>query len=372
MLTATAAYRSALVLPARRETIIRVFHGTDDVTPADGIPLAAGSVTASLNSRVTRTATLTVAPQLYPELVTDLLAPERAELRIFTGIGYSNGSAEVFPVFRGRVADVTQAPDGNVTIRGDDRAADVIAQRFEFPQSSIAGSSTLAEIRRFISQVLPDATFTGEDIDDQPTPDLTWDDDRGRALDELAASLHARWYALGDGSFTTRRLPYADAPAVGRYADGLPDGNGGGLLSEVSRSRSRDGAANSITVISERISDGTTVEATARDMEPASPTFYNGLYGRVTATLRPQTPLALAAAQALAVATLKATTALTDQWSVSMTPDATLEPGDVIDLEWRGARTRQVIDSITYPLTTAGAMALGCRTVSAVQGTDVP
>lgn len=368
MLTATAAYRAALPLPHRRHTVVRVFHGDQDVTPVDGIRLSAGSVRASLNSRVTRSVDLTLPADYYPATATDLFAPERAQLRILTGIAYGAGTVEVFPVFAGRVADVAQAANGAVTVRGDDRAADVIAQRFETPQSSIAGSSTLAEIRRFITQVLPDAMFAAENVIDQPTPQLAWDDDRGRALDELAASVQGRWYALGDGSFTVRLYPYADTPAVLRLADGEPDGNGGGLISTAVRSRSRDGAANSITVLSERISDGTTVEVTVRDMEPASPTYYNGLYGRVTAALRPQTPLELAAAEALARRTLTATTALTEQWTADIVPDATIEPGDVIDMEYRGGRSRQVVDSVTYPLTTAGAMQLGCRSVSSVTG----
>lgn len=368
MLPTTSLYRPALPMPHQRHTLVRIFHGAQDVTPADGVPLSAGHVRASLNSRVTRTAELVLGADFYPQTATDLLAPERASLKIFTGIEYGNGLTEIFPVFTGRVHDVAQAPDGAVTVRGDDRAADVIAMRFESPESSIAGSSTIAEIRRFITQVLPDATFGGDTVIDQPTPALAWDDDRGRALDELAASVQGRWYALGDGTFTVRLFPYADAPAVLRLADGEPDRNGGGLLSGVTRAKTRDGAANSVTVISERISDGVTVTATARDMEPASPTYYNGLYGRVTATLRPQTPLEHAAAEALARRTLTATTALTEQWTVDMVPDASIEPGDVIDMQWRGGRSRQVVDSVSYPLTTANTMQLGCRSVSLVQG----
>lgn len=367
MLPTTAAYRSALPYQHGRATFVRVFHGEDEVTPTGGLPFSTGQVIASLNARVTRTLDLTVASDWYPALTTDLLAPERARLQVLTGIQYSTGLQEMFPVFTGRVANVTQGPDGSVLLRGDDLASDVINQRFETPQSTIAGTSTIAEIRRFITQVLPTVQFADEDVDDQPSPQLTWDDDRGRALDNLASSVQGRWYFLGDGRATTRRLPYADSPALLRMADGEPDNNGGGLLLTRERSRSRDGAANSVTVISERISDGTSVEVTARDMTATSPTYYNGLYGRVTATLRPQTPLSAAGAGALARETLRATTALGDQWTVDVVPDASLEPGDVYRFEYKGAQTKQVADRIVYPLGTGGRMTLTCRSVSDIE-----
>lgn len=368
MLTAPARYRAALPLGARRATVIRVFHGTEDVTPAEGIPLSSGTVTASLNSRVTRTANLVLPSTLYPALHTDLLSPTRARVRILTGIAYGDGDADLFPVFTGRVYAPSRQ-DGALRLRADDLAADVVAQRFEAPESSIAGSSTIGEIRRFISQVLPDAVFEDGDAVDQPVPQLSWDDDRGRALDELAASVQGRWYALGDGTFTVRRFPYSGQPVLTRIADGEPDSNGGGLLTQAQISRSRDGTANSITVVSERIDGSEPVYVTVRDTDPASPTFYGDLYGRVSAVLRPQTPVEPAAAEALARRTLSATTALGEQWSVSVVPDATLEPGDTVLFEESGLIARQVIDSITYPLTTQGPMTLNCRAVSDVEGT---
>lgn len=371
MLTATAAYRAALPKLHKRATVIRVFHGGVDVTPESGIPLSAGIVRASLNSRVTRTADLVLPSTFYPVNDTDLLSPTRAVLKIFTGIEYGDGSQEIFPVFTGRVSTPTRERDGRLRLRCDDLAADVVAQRFDIPGSSIAGASTVGEIRRFIAQVLPTAPFVDGDVVDQPVPALTWDDDRGRALDELAASVQGRWYALGDGSFTVRRYPYAGQTPVGRIADGEDDGNGGGLISGADISRSREGVANSVTVISERIDGSPPVYVTVRDTEPGSPTLYGDLYGRVSAVLRPQTPLTQAAAEALARRVLASTTALTQQWSVTMVPDATLEPGDALTMLYDDILSVQVIDSISYPLTTQGVMDLQCRSVSDVEGTIV-
>lgn len=373
MLPTTAAYRAALPYAHGRVTLVRVFHGTEDVTPPGGIELSEGDVTASLNSRVTRVANLSLPATYFPWETDDLLSPDRATLRISTGIRHGDGTTEMFDVFTGRVATPARTTDRRCALRADDLAADVVAQRFDTAQSTIPGTSTVAEIRRFIAQVLPDAvtTFDPGDVTDQPVPDLTWDDDRGAALDDLASSVQGRWYFLGDGTPTVRRYPYAGQVPALRIADGEPDGNGGGLLSEAEISRTRDGVANSVTVISERIDGSGPVYATVRDTSSGSPTLYGPLYGRVNAILRPQSPLGQAAAETLARQTLTSTTALGQQWNVEIVPDASLEPGDVILLQEGTHSSVQVIDTIVYPLTTTGSMRLSCRSVSMVEGVTV-
>jgi len=363
MLPTSALYRAALPMPHRRETWLRVFHGGAEVTPggSEGVPITAGSVSASLNGRVTRSATFATDASFFPRLPTDLLSPYRAVVQIWTGIGYGDGTRELFPVFTGRIQDATLNGEGEVTFRGDDLASDVIGMRFERPANTIPGNSIVSEIQRFILQVLPAATFAANDVIDQATPRLIWDDDRGKALDELAAAVQGRWYALGDGSFAVRRYPYQGGTVVLSLSDGTPDLTGGGLITDASVTISRDGVANSVTVISERIDGSPPILATARDIREDSPTEWGDLFGRIAITVRPQTPLSVSSAGLLAVDQLGAVLALAEQWSVSIVPDAALEPGDTVDVSYRGLVTRQIIDSITYPLTTAGTMTLGMR-----------
>lgn len=342
---------------------MRVFHGSTEVTPdgSRGVPIESGSVTASVNSRVTRSATFTTDESLFPWETDDLLAPERARIQILTGIGYPDGSREIFPVFTGRIQDATLSPTGRTQFRADDLAADVIGLRFETPERSITGNPVTGEIRRFVSQVLSDVVYGTDDVIDQIVPSLIWDDDRGRALDELAASVQGRWYFLGDGSLVTRRFPYQGSTPVLSLSDGPPDALGGGLISTASPVRTRDGVANSVTVLSERIDGSSPIAATARDIRVTSPLEYGGLYGRVSITVRPQTPLGAPSAGALAVEQLGAVLGLSHQWTIDMVPDAALEPGDTVNVSWRGHPDTQVIDSITYPLTTDGTMRLTTR-----------
>lgn len=361
MLTSTAQYRAALPYPTRRVTRVQVYQAGVLVGDSDTNDLLLpvdGSVSASLTSRVTRTLDMIVHPSLFPANPTDLMSPYASVLKISSGIGYPDGSREIFPVFTGRVVDVQRTGDGGVQISGDDLAADVVGFQFEQPQSSIDGSPIPTEIRRLILQALPDATFGTNDVPLGRTPVLVWDTDRGKALDDLAKAVQGRWYALGDGSFVVRRYPYTTGVPVASLVD-----ESGGLVVTASRSVTRLGTANSVTVVSERMDGTDPVRVTVRDNNPASPTRFGGPYGKVSQVIKVQTPLTQADAQELASIQLAASTALVEQWSLSIVPDHTLEPGDTVTVSYRQVDSTQVIDRMTYPL---GLSAMGIETRASV------
>jgi hypothetical protein len=360
MLTSTDTYRLTLPYPHKRYTTMQVYQDGVQVADASDLTFSDGSVRASLTSRVTRSASLTFSDDDFPGDVDSILSPYSSVIQISTGIQYPDGLWEVFPVFRGRVYEPQRTADGTVTIRADDRAADVLGYRFEAPENTTGGATVLEEIRRLILAAVPEATFGTDDVTDQDAPALTWDEDRGQALDDLAEVLQGRWYQLGDGDFVVRRYPYALGSVVSVITDGP-----GGLAETAARTLTRDGVTNSVTVVSERIDGTDPIRVTARNLDASSPTRFGDTYGRVSQVIKIQTPLSSAAAQQLAVQQLAASSALTEQWSVSMVPDATLEPGDTVTLSYRGQSADQVIDSITYPLTTGGLMTLGTRSATA-------
>jgi hypothetical protein len=355
VLPSTALYKSVLHTPHRRAAYIDVYD-IDGNVRALGVPINDGLVSASLTNRVTRTASFTLSDEWFPRSIDDPFSPYRAVVRIFAGTGYGNGSEEVFPVFTGRVYDVNRDANGSVTFRADDLAADVVAYPFEQPTNSNTGSTILAQIRTLILQALPQAQFGTDTADDATTPKLTWDEDRGKALDDLSEALGSRWYALGDGSFVVRPFPYAVATPVVTLTDGVQ-----GLLSTAQVSITRDGTANSVTVVAERMDGTDPVRYVARDITPTSPTFFGGKFGKVSQIIKIQTPLTTGQAQTLARKQLSAATALTQQWSADVVPDYTLEPGDTVRLSYRGLQADQVVDSITYPLMTSRLMQLRTR-----------
>lgn len=365
MLTSTPLYRAALPFPHRRVTEVRVLHDGVDITPAGGVPVTVGDVQANLSDRVTRTAVLEIpGPEFFPSAPDDLLSPYVAVIKIRAGIGYPDGSSELFDIFTGRVITASLSPDGVVRIECEDLAQDVVAFRFETPENSEVGASTIDQIQHLILQAVPSATFGTNDVTDQGMPPLTWDEDRGQALDDLAAAMSGRWYALGNGDFVVRLFPYFPSTPVLFIADGRPDATvpGSGLISTATRTVSRVGSANSIVVVSERMeADQPPIRVIARNGDPSSSTFFGPTFGFVTQILKPQTPVDFASAQELAQDQLDASTALTEQWTVNMVPDYALEPGDTVELEYRGQRAVQVIDRVSYPLTAGNLMTLSTR-----------
>lgn len=350
MLTVSSQYRAALAAAPRRENRVQVFHGStlvaDSDTNAVYLPLG-GTVEAQLTSRVTRTARIEMDPSLYPAAPTDVLSPYTAVIKVFSGIGYPNGSREIFPLFTGRIYDFDRTPSGGLVVLAEDLAADVIGFPFEQPQPSSVGVSILQQMRQLISDAVPGAVFDANDVTDGTTPQLVWDTDRGQALDDLAKAVQGRWYTLGNGQFVVRKFPYQGGTPVVT----LTDGSGGAVMT-ATRRVTRDGTINSMTVVSERMDGSDPVRATVRDTNPLSPTFFGGNFGKRSQIIKVQTPLSFGGAQALAQTLLASGMALTEQWAVEMPSDGSLEPGDTITVSYRGITSNQVIDTARWSLGT--------------------
>lgn len=355
MLSSSAAYKLALPRTHRREHTFTV-RTVDGELLAQDVPIGGGAVTARLTSRVSRTATFTASNEWFPVNATDPLSPYHAIVEISAGLGYPTGEREVFPVFTGRVYNASRGADGEVTFRADDLAADVIAAGFEAPFNSQYGASTLDEIQRLILDAAPYSTFGTNDVVDAVVPRLTWDEDRGKALDDLAAVLEGRWFAVGNGEFVVRRYAYTDLTPVFDLSDGPT-----GILTGAINTVTADDAYNSVVVISERTDGGSPVRAVARNENALSPAVYGGRFGKRVRRVRAQTALAMADAQRMAIAQLDASTALSRQWSLQCVPDMTLEPGDVGVITSRGIQDTGVIDSIVYPLGADQPMQISTR-----------
>ena len=343
MLPSSPQYREVLPTPHKR--VVRI-----DVTDIDGVVRASdvkpfgGEVQASLSQRVTRRAAFTLGAEWYPASSSDPLSPEFAVVHIQAGIEYGDGSSELFPIFTGRVDTTRLNPDGSVDFECYDLAEDVVAYPFEQPRTTTSGM-TLDEMRSLILEAVPQAVFGTDTVTDTPTPQLTWDADRGQALDDLAQSLGGRWYTLGDGSFVVRNFSYTPGPIVATYTDGPR-----GVVTSATVSRTRAGAFNGVVVVSERTDGSDPVRVPARVTAPSNPLLFGEKYGKVAQIIKINTPLTVTQAQTLAQTQLSASSALRAQWELAMVPDMTLEPGDTVSLGYRGQTGVQIVDAIVYPL----------------------
>lgn len=363
-----AMYRAALTSSHRPYFLVEVLDGQQQVLET-GLVYLAGTVSATLTSRVARTCQITFTEDRYPFEPTGLLAPYGNMIRAWRGIEFADGSRFRWVVFVGRIQEARLNADGTCTVFCGDFAADVVENQFRNPQNSQAGTLVSSEVRRLISDGFPQAVFDTFQIVDISTRPLTWQLDRSQALDELATSVSAFWYPLADGTFTLRQYPWTVAsPPVVTYADG----DNGSIITSTSE-RSREDVYNVLTVTGERLNGDEPTYATAVDNNPGSITYVGGNFGVRSQLLRLQTPADQGSAQAAANNNLRRMVGLFDTWDWEMVPDAALELGDVVSLNVRGrSDIIQVVASYQIPLDLSGLMRVRGRSLvaSAVEGVD--
>jgi hypothetical protein len=333
-----------------------------DQPKEDGLIVLPGSeITATLQSQVARNATLVVPEQLYPENDDDLLAPFGNELRCFGGILPADGSRKyIWQTFKGKIQDaVIDDQTGEVTVTASDRGQDVVDANFVNPENSIPGARRINEFQRLITAVVPDATFGASDTFNQVMPALTWEFNRGSALDEMFSSAGGLWYPLANGDFVARRLPWA---IPGDPIITLSDGPNGVILA-TSRSRSRRDMFNSVTTTAERLNGDKPLARTAQDTNPDSPTYIGGKFGIKSSLMRRMS--ATTDGGVLAAAQARLRTGITPTHAITWTqiPDAAAELGDIVNVEItaRGVTRVQVINSFTLPLDVKTAMSVTGR-----------
>lgn len=340
-------YRRLLAAPHEHYVRVEVWNGTNTTLLMDDLAFISGDLRATLASQVTRVLTMNVAESLYPVEPDALLAPYGNHLRVYRGIAYDGlPSPYVWECFRGRIQEVDDQGDGSVTIQAADRAQDVLDFGFQVPENSNVGTAVSTETERLILDALPDATFGAFDVPFLAVPQETWEDDRGSALDELATSVGGYWWALADGRFVLRRVPWTIA---GDPVVTLTDQDGGTVL-EALPSRSRARVYNSWSVTGERADSSAPVYALRQDLNAASPTFINGSFGRRTNRAYLNTPSNQGAVDNVARVKLQSSVALTENWAYTCAPDAAVELGDVQRLLVRGRDVIQVVSGFSIPL----------------------
>lgn len=363
MLSVAPLALEALRGPHKVYTRVEVWLG--GVRQLESLPFISGSVRATLQSRVTRTLNLELAPEWFPDSPSDVLAPFGTEIRAYRGVsigGNTTHPSYVWPVFRGPAGSVRWTTGGTCAVTCVDRAGDVATAQFLAPVGVSAGDRLHARVREFISEALDDAEFADFTLVDRVLPTLAWDEDRGRALDDLAATAGGFWYALADGRFTLTPVPWV-------YSDGVVDLSVGPdypILRSASIEYSREGVYNMIVARSERTDGSAPDRYVTRVQDQASPIRFGGPYGRRVLHHNVQGTNNGAALQLVGETLKQRSQALAETWSASIVPFPPLELGDLLQLDVLGPRGRrrrskQVVAGFSLPLEGDGEMSLDLR-----------
>ena len=319
------------------------------------VEFESGAVKVSSRNRERRGLDLTVRESLWPTAATDLLTPFGAWCRAYVTITAGATRFPEIPVFAGKVMKPSRVRwSGQVQVTAVDPMWQINREHFEEIRSAPAGATVPAAILMLLTEVFPGATLDNRTGSTAVIPSgLLWSPgkgSRGRAVDELAASIGAELYAR-----PTQVWPYLDAvlrpvpslndPVVWTFPDGRESIVAGDKLEQ-----SGAGVVNRWIVTVER-QDAPTISVPVTDDNPASPTRYGGPMGRLPDYLSSSLITSEGQAYAAGQAKLNQTLGLTRPRTVTVPGNPALDGGDVLAIGVDGeTATRHIADDFTLAL----------------------
>lgn len=332
-----------------------------------------GSVRCTLQSRVARTASITVPEWMYPFEADDLLNPYGNHLKIFRGVRYGAGDVDEWMIFNGPITTVKPSGNGVAVVNASDLAFEVVGSSFRAPARAAVGTLITAEFERIVKNAYPRATFGAYDAIMEKVPELSYDTDRGSALDGLAKIASSFWFPLANGDFVIRRVPWTVTPKSQPLI--LAAGNEGtaveGTLISAYPTRTRAGLASEVVVSSENTDGGDPMTAVVQDLDPTSPTYAGGAFGVKTKQVKVTQAATQDAAYAAARTILKQSRSLTESLQITCVTDPSMELGQPLEVHWKGRVWTQIAAGFNVPLDPGDTMAIDGRGLFTGDGSDL-
>jgi hypothetical protein len=311
-----------------------------------------GEATADAQANIRGRLNLTTdGTRMFPEGPEGLLTPYGNELFVERGIAFGGGSIEVISLGYYRIYEVEQedVPNGPIRVMALDRMSGIVDARLEAPQQFTAGTSIEDVVTALVHEVYPGATILF-DFNAATTllqSNQVADQDRYAFLRDIAQSRGKVMYWDYAG-----RLRIEDPPSPSEPVMEINYGRDG-ILVAMKRLLSRDGVYNAVVASGERpASDIEPVRAVAKDMNPDSPTYWLGAFGKVPRFY--SSPLITDGAQAASAAEKLLARALGLPYSASLTavPCVALEVLDPVAVTYsgRGRREIHILETVSIPL----------------------
>lgn len=363
MYSVSPRFLAALAQSHNPITLVQLFKADGSTEVLD---ITGGTVTVDRGSATRRTCSVTIADTtLIPRTATSKLNVYGAQLRISRGVPYSDGSSELVPLGLFRLDAVTgDVDDGPVTLTGKSLECVVADDKFLTPYTATGTAYTA--VTALIQRSIPGAAVINTATDAAIGP-RTWDvqGDPWAAAVECAAAIGAEVYADPEGVFVLATLPdIQTATPVWTIAAGE-----GGAYVSANRGMSSDKVFNGILAYGENTASGVApVSALVQDLDPSSPTYWNGPFGHRPGFYSSSTlvnSVQCQAAAALKLAAAKAPNATAD---ISSLPNPALAAGDVLRVVYPdGTKELHQAQSFTVPLDVSGTFAI--QTISVKEGT---
>lgn len=337
------------------------YNGTLKVA---NLPFDSGSVTVDRGSKTRRTISLSVSdPKYLPWLETDPLAPYGQQLVVSRGIRYSNGAEEWVPLGTFRLNEPSgDVHFGPVTVTGASMECAVVDDKFLTPATTRGYAGCVEAMEGLIRQTLPSAVVVNLTADGRnPTVAVAdWDAgaDRWDAVTQIARAMSAEIYVDAQNRFVITDLPDV---VNGTVAWDIAEGEGGTLISSA-RSMPRTAVCNAVIASGENSASGAApVSGFAKDLDPTSPTRWEGPFGRVPKFISSALWVSANACTSAAEYALFDAIAPNVQTSLDSLPNPALEGNDIIRLIHAGRKERYLVQSLSIPLTADGDFSIALR-----------
>lgn len=343
-------------------TVVDVLYAGAEV--ATDLPVISGSYEADRTKAVLASiSNLTViAPHLAPQR-TGALTPFGYELRVRRGVVYADGTEELLPL--GVFPIQTSSTDGaflSSSIKAFDRSQLVIDARLEDDYAIAAGTNYADAIRLLILDGVPSATFNLPSTSfTTPALVVPVGSDRWAYAQQMATACGWELYADSEGRYAARVEPSVSSTTSVWTIDEGPTG----VLMGVNVSLDRAPAYNKVVCSGENTALGAVFRGEAADLDPTSPSYYLGGFGRKP--MFQASPFYTGDAQCsiAAQAMLDRVRGVARALSLTAVPNPALEAGDAITVRRSalGIDEVHIIDSLTMGLAATDMMSLATRTV---------
>lgn len=357
-------YTQAIRGDVRLDYVVDAWFAGVPVVGAQALPVTSGTITDTTKPGVRRNLSCEIAPE--PGLY-DLLKRPGTQLKVSSVVTYTNRASATIPmgVFVVQKGGL-HTGGGSISINAPDKWVLIQRSKFIGPANSSPGSSITAQIGLLITGALPSESVTTTSLSTANVGTLTWEQDREKAILDMAASA-ALWIYFD----RTGGPVVADIPTPGPAANWLADASQTGVLLDLDREFSYDDVYNVIVVSSSSADGEKFPPQVAWDQATGSPTYAGtdpfsapgtaGPFGISVNYIDTPTDTDAAGASQAAQAELVRSIAPAQTVSLEQVPNPAVDAFDTVDVlplrERRDLATvteRFIADDVTHPLTPGG------------------
>lgn len=337
----------------------------------DTLPVVDGSVSIDRTASIRRQCTITIGdPSFVPLYADSPIAPYGAELKIFVGVRFMDGSDEQVPLGVFRIQDVDWSEDqGSLpTVKAFDRSKAIDDAKLLMPYDA-SGRSGKAVLTYLVSSVIDADVLISDTLRDYTLPGgSVFDSDRWSAVQSIANGMGADVYFDVYGNCIVTPIPEITNNTEESSAVWVIDHGATGVLVSAQRTVSRTGVYNAVAAqgVSSN-GEGSPPIGFAADTDVRSPTYWGPAsalpYGpyektpfgqsvyRYTNNLLTTTQHCNTAARGQLANFL----GLAKGLSFSCVPNPALDAGDIILVTYpSGGQELHLIDKLDIPLGAGG------------------